>query len=213
MPSGGQAERGRDLERLLTFVDAVAAVAITLLVLPLVDLAGELHSTNDSVGDLITSHWGRFWAFALSFLVIARLWLAQHELMRPVIAQNRFLVVGLVMWSLAIVFLPFPTALLPLGGDQVITKILYIGTLAIASTFLTLLGVVVGRDSSIRETDHGPAVAPSAVTAVLFAAALGISLAVPASGYFPLALLVVTDLAVKAVRRIRRGVAAPKQTQ
>jgi len=202
----GQGARSRDLERLLTFVDAVAAVAITLLVLPLVDLAGEVHSSRDSVSDLIASHAGRFWAFALSFIVIARLWLAQHDLMRSVIAQNRAVVACLIMWSLAIVFLPFPTALLPVGGDQAVTKVLYMGTLAIASTFLALLAVAVGRTRSIRETEHGPPVAPAAVTAALFTIALVISLVFPVVGYFPLVLLVATDFAVDAVRRVpRRG--------
>jgi uncharacterized membrane protein len=204
MPGQGQSERTRDLERLLTFVDAVAAVAITLLILPLVDLAGELHSSTESVGHLIAAHSGRFWAFALSFVVIARLWVAQHQLMRPVIAQNRYVLWLLMMWSLAIVFLPFPTALLPIGGDQAITKILYMGTLALASTLLTLLAVAIGRSSAIRETDQGPAVAPAAVIAVLFAVALAISLAVPESGYYPLAVLFFSDVLVVAIRRVQR---------
>lgn len=205
MPSAGQQlERSRDLERLLTFVDAVAAVAITLLVLPLVDLAGELHSSTDSVGDLIAAHSGRFWAFALSFVVIARLWLAQHALMRSVIAANGYVVWWLILWSLAIVFLPFPTALLPIGGDQAVTKVLYMGTLSVASGFLALLAVTVGRDRSIRETDEGPAVAPAAVIAALFAASLVLSLAFPVLGYAPLLLLFLTEFVVDALRRLRR---------
>ena len=36
------AERHRDLDRLLTFVDAVVAIAITLLVLPLAEGGGEV---------------------------------------------------------------------------------------------------------------------------------------------------------------------------
>lgn len=202
--SSDRQQRSRDLERLLTFVDAVAAVAITLLVLPLVDLAGEIQTSSDSVGDLITSHSGRFWAFGLSFVVIARLWVAQHAVMRAAIAHNHYVLWCLVLWSLAIVFLPFPTALLPIGGDQPITKILYMGTLAVASTCLALLAVTLGRNSSLRESVNGPAVAPAAVTAVLFAAALVISLAVPGSGYYPLALLAGTDVGVRAVRRVQR---------
>lgn len=34
--------RSRDLERFITFIDAIVAIAITLLVLPLVDLATEI---------------------------------------------------------------------------------------------------------------------------------------------------------------------------
>ena len=84
-PEEQRAERSRDLERVLTYVDAIAAVAITLLILPLVDLAGEIRSEHDSVSALIRSHAGEFWGFALSFVVIARLWFSQHRLMRPVV--------------------------------------------------------------------------------------------------------------------------------
>lgn len=44
--------RARDLERVLTFVDAVVAIAMTLLVLPLVDVAGAL-TGGDSVTQLL----------------------------------------------------------------------------------------------------------------------------------------------------------------
>jgi len=133
-PEEQRAERSRDLERVLTYVDAIAAVAITLLILPLVDLAGEIRSEHDSVSALIRSHAGEFWGFALSFVVIARLWFSQHRLMRPVVTANRPLLFWLLLWTFAIVFLPFPTALLSIGGDQPITKVLYIGTLALSSS-------------------------------------------------------------------------------
>jgi uncharacterized membrane protein len=41
-----------------------------------VDFAGGIRSDDDSVWQLIQAHGGQFWAFALSFLVIARFWLA-----------------------------------------------------------------------------------------------------------------------------------------
>ena len=41
--------RSRDLERFITFIDAIVAIAITLLVLPLVDLATEIEPVTQSM--------------------------------------------------------------------------------------------------------------------------------------------------------------------
>lgn len=202
MPSRNEhGERSRDLERVLTFVDAIAAVAITLLILPLVDLAGEIRSEHDSVSELIRSHSGEFWAFALSFVVIARLWIAQHMLMRPVVAASRAVVLCLVVWTFAIVFLPFPTALLSSGGDQTITKVLYIGTLCLSALCLALLAGAIRRDGSVRDSSGPVSVIPAAVTFALLALAFVIAVFAPATGYYPLLLLVAGDGVTELVRR------------
>ncbi|MEK8227283.1 TMEM175 family protein [Oerskovia sp. M15] len=67
----------RGLDRLVNFTDAAVAIAITLLVLPLVDLVadGEAHS----VRALVQGESGTFLAFAISFVVIARFWTAHHR--------------------------------------------------------------------------------------------------------------------------------------
>lgn len=65
-PQEQRAERSRDLERVLTYVDAIAAVAITLLVLPLVELAGDIRSEHDFVSVLIRSNAGEFWGLVSS---------------------------------------------------------------------------------------------------------------------------------------------------
>lgn len=198
----GRAERSRDLERFLTFVDAIAAVAITLLVLPLVDLGTEIHSGDESVSHLIATHANQFWSFALSFVVIARLWLAQHVLLRSVIASSHALTAALLVWAMAIVFLPFPTALLPEGGSQAVTKVLYIGTLTISSVCLTIVALVIGKNRELRDTDDRPRVTPAAATAVVFALALAISVIFPATSYYPLLLLLVGEPAVASISRL-----------
>lgn len=204
MPGENQTvERSRDLDRLITFVDAVVAVAITLLILPLVDLAGQVGSGHGTVRTLLTAHSGQFWAFGLSFVVIARLWLAQHHLLNPVIASSRAVMSWLLLWTLAIVFLPFPTALLPAGGSQSLTKLLYIGTLTISGLCLTGLAVAISRNRAIRDSDETPAVGPPAVSAALLAVALVLSLVIPGSSYYPLLLLLAGDSIAALLGRIR----------
>jgi uncharacterized membrane protein len=100
-------DRSRDLERLITFVDAIVAIAVTLLVLPLADIAGELHS-GQSVSTLLSDHRNELTSFFISFAVITRLWLAQHQMLRHVNELRRGATVALLLWTMTIVFLPFP---------------------------------------------------------------------------------------------------------
>jgi uncharacterized membrane protein len=199
--AGRAGERSRDLERLLTFVDAVAAIAITLLVLPLVDLVPDLQA-DASVADLLREHQVDVGAFLLSFAVIWSLWSAQHRLMRTVVAQDQVESRLLMLWTLTIVFLPFPTALVTRVGDEPLTKILYIGTMALSSGCLALIAHRVGSRRSLRDTDERPDPAPAWATTLGFLVALALSLAVPSLSYLPLLLLLLTDPAVRAARRI-----------
>ena len=102
------AERTRYFERYVTFIDAIVAIAITLLVLPLVELTSDHHGTTS---ELLRDHAAQFYSFALSFLVIFRLWWSQHRLLRFVVDGDKVVVRGLGLWVMTIVFLPFPTAL------------------------------------------------------------------------------------------------------
>lgn len=194
-------DRERGFERLLTFVDAIVAIAITLLVLPLVDAVGEL-DRGDSVRAFLGDHRDLIGAFFLSFLVIASLWQTQHRLLRDVLEGSETVNRLLVLWTLTIVFLPFPTALVAgHGGDQATTKILYVGTMAISSALLGVMSLLVARD----DRRGGPAGRPDAVhafaTSVTFVVALLVMVVVPATSYWPLLLLLVSDRAVSSVRR------------
>ena len=192
------AERERDLDRLLTFVDAVVAIAITLLVLPLVDIAREVRT--DDTADLLREHRDDLVGFLLSFVVIARLWMAQHAILGPVVRQNAAMIWLLLAWTLTIVFLPFPTALVTATQNDSLAKVLYIGTMAVSSALLALIARAVRRDQTIRDTDAGPDAAQAAGTAIAFLLALGISLPFPAIGYWPLLILFLVDPAVRLLR-------------
>jgi hypothetical protein len=66
------------LERLVFFSDAVAAIAITLIILPLVDSARNLGSA--SVASFLADNLDDLAAAALSFVVIAAFWRGHHAL-------------------------------------------------------------------------------------------------------------------------------------
>ncbi|HET9840984.1 MAG TPA: TMEM175 family protein [Nocardioides sp.] len=197
--------RERDFERFLTFVDAIVAIAITLLVLPLVDVAGAL-SSGGSVAELVSDNTGQIGAFFLSFLVIANLWLSQHRVLRHVIAASEWLTRLLLLWTLTIVVLPFPTALVAGhdAGDQAATKLLYVGTMAASSLVLSLICLEIRRNAALRDSDDRPDVVRGFATFGAFVVVLVLMLAVPALSYWPLLLLFVPDRLV-AVWRRRRG--------
>ena len=197
------AERERDLERLLTFVDAVVAIAITLLVLPLAEVARDARTGH--VTDLLREHSDDLVGFVLSFAVIARLWTAQHAIVASLVRQNTAVLQLLLAWSFTIVFLPFPTALATATSDDGVAKLLYIGTMAVSSALLALIARTIGRDRTLRDTDLAPDAAQATGTTIAFLLALAISVTFPAIGYWPLLLLFLVDPVVKRLQSRRAG--------
>ncbi|MEK6439242.1 TMEM175 family protein [Pseudonocardia sp. T1-2H] len=116
------------------------------------------------MADLLREHAADILAFLLSFTVIARLWLAQHSIVSVLVRQNPLVVGLLLAWTLTIVFLPFPTTLVAGTSNDGLAKLLYIGTMTMSSALLALLPRVIGRDRSLRDTDAGPDVLPTAGT-------------------------------------------------
>ena len=72
----------RGLDRLVKFSDATVAIAITLLILPLVDFAGDI--AHESLGKVLTTHSGAIISFAVTFAVIGRFWFAHHRIFERV---------------------------------------------------------------------------------------------------------------------------------
>jgi uncharacterized membrane protein len=193
------AERHRDLDRLLTFVDAVVAIAITLLVLPLAEAGGEVGEGD--AAQVLSTHVDDLVGFALSFAVIAQLWLGQHRIVSGLVRQSTALIWLLLAWAFTIVFLPFPTSLVTTTDHDALAEILYVGTMAVSSAVLAIVAWVIRSDRSLRDTDEAPDVVTSASVTVAFLLALTIMLVFPDLGYWPLLLLALIGPAERLVRR------------
>lgn len=193
----------RGLDRMLTFADAVVAIAITLLVLPLVDLAPG--SDEVTVGQLLSDHLGELGAFALSFAVIARLWRIHHRIFEGVGSYDSMLVSLTMLWLVTVVFLPFPTELLGARYGPGVS-VLYIGTLFASSLALAATDGWVRAHPALelegaRTVD---AFAPRWTTTALLAVALGVVVAFPAVGMWALLLLFLSG-PIDALRRRSRS--------
>lgn len=129
----------RGVDRLAAFSDAVVAIAITLVVLPLVDLAGGRDATAAGV---FTADRYRLGAAAVSFVVIGSLWRDHHSGFARAVRDSRILVSVDLLWLAAIAFLPVPTALLFSDGrdaDEQVVVAVYAGTMAVAQLAMRLM--------------------------------------------------------------------------
>jgi uncharacterized membrane protein len=200
----------RSTDRLVFFSDAVVAIALTLLVLPLADVVPEAAAEHSRSIEVITENQWKIYSFLLSFAVIARLWVSHHRFFEQVKAYNNRLMVVNLLWLLTIVILPFPTQMIGGFDDDRFTAAFYIGTMLAASVCRLAMILIVRADPSIAKSPDGipgRQLFLSAVSTGLIVLALLLAALVPGVRYFALLLLLLNYLASWFWRR-RTGDAA-----
>jgi uncharacterized membrane protein len=205
-PSLRRVRTDRGLDRLITFLDAVVAIAITLLVLPLVDVLPDMEGVVD-LDDLLAETAPRFAAFALSFAVIARFWLVHHRLVEQVGSYDGAFVLINLLWAMTIVLLPFATEVAGVYGDDRLAIIVYVGTMTLSSACLTLLTLLLRYRPQLRRPgsdDDELEPAAALTTTGLLLVSLVVAVALPRLGYLALLLLFLTDPARRLVARRAR---------
>ena len=125
----------RSFDRLINFTDAVVAIAITLQLLPLVDIKA---TEGESIWQLISENSSQIFTFWFSFLILSLLWLKHNQVFNSMRAFDGTIFWLNSLWMALIVFLPWPTALYgSLNDDQMIAArgvgLLYWWTLALIS--------------------------------------------------------------------------------
>jgi uncharacterized membrane protein len=186
-----QTERG--LDRFVNFSDAVVAIAITLLILPAVDAVND--RSVSTAGDFFRDNGDRLFAFALSFVVIANFWTGHHRLFEHVKTYSRRLMGLNMLWLLTIVFLPLPTEMLAVHGDEeTLVRFVYIASVLASSLAITAVGLLIDRTPALRaDPDTAPPpwqlrlLMPALVTV-----ALVVAVAVPAIGMWAMLILFLT---------------------
>ncbi len=134
----------RGLDRLVNFSDATVAIAITLLILPLVDAASQIG--DKSFGQFFNAHFWELLAFFISFAVIARFWVVHHRIFESVREYSSAIVWFNFVWLLAIVLIPFTANVLSNGnGERPGVYAVYIGNMLLATLATFAIGMVLLR--------------------------------------------------------------------
>lgn len=200
-----------DAGRLITFLDAAVAIALTLLVLPLADLVPEGVRTGETPTEIVTGNLPSLGSFLLSFWVIWRFWTIHHQLFAWSGAIGSALLRLNLVWLLSIVLLPFVTVMVASYQVEPFVVRLYVGLLLVSSGSLTAMAAVMRRDAAGTafgpDTGEGPPVdfligSLAATGGIVVAFVL--VLAVPAVGYWALLVLAADPLVAPLVLRLHR---------
>jgi uncharacterized membrane protein len=196
----------RGFNRIVNFSDGTVAIAMTLLVLPLVDLGGD-RGEHASLWALLNDSSYAIFAFILSFLVIWSMWINHHRVME-FFADYDSRVLGLhLLWLLSMVSIPFTTELLA-NTDyyQHGAAALYVAVLLVSAVCLHLLGMH-GRGHPELLLQDRPEVKAWLSTpyrwtmVVLLAVILVVVMIFPSLGAWPLLLLFLEGVVERALAR------------
>ncbi|WP_223627438.1 TMEM175 family protein [Microbacterium sp. EST19A] len=200
-------------ERFKAFADAVVAIAMTLLILPLLESVSDAASKHVSTGEFLAEEWGQLFSFALSFLLIANFWMEHHNQYTAVRAVTPMLLWINIAWLATIVWLPVPTAMLGQMDTDPLQEVVYIGTLILTqiTTFAAKLYLLRHPDLTTAPASRIRLdIAGDVASIILFAAALAIAVSIGGKGYFALLLLLLTGVFAKLLYRIWMR-ASPRQ--
>jgi len=201
-------------ERLKAFVDAVVAIAMTLLILPLLENVAEFAREDKSALDYVQQEGAQLFSFALSFLIIAVFWMSHHRVFDRVERSTTLLVWLQIGWMFTIVWLPVATAMLGSMDADAMQKLLYIGGLLVSSLLMLVTRLYLRAYPELHRMDpaslrHG--IIAEVVLSAMFAIALVVAVYVPDIGYAAMFLLVLSGpvQAILARAGDTRGKRAP----
>ncbi|WP_111721145.1 TMEM175 family protein [Homoserinimonas sp. OAct 916] len=205
----------RGFDRLVFFTDAVTAIALTVLILPLVDLVVSAADSRVSATQFLGQHFEELIAFLISFAVIARLWLAHHSVFEHIRSYSGRLVFLNMLWLLTIVVLPLPTAMTAEFPTTRFTIAFYIGTMTLSSLCLTAIAFLIRRSPDLESTDNpltSRFMSGSITITSGFFVALLVGVVFPSIGYWAL-LVLFLSIPVDALVKHRAAVQAERRAR
>ena len=148
---------GTSVDRLLFFSDAVVAVAITVLALPLFSIPGP--KPGETVLNVLASNSGQIITFVVTFLVMAVMWNVHNRVMNSLCAYDAVVFWLAIAWLIGFVFLPWPSTMYGAGDHWGSTSVslftsdgtgaLYWWTMAYISGIGTLASIYINRHPNL----------------------------------------------------------------
>lgn len=134
-------------------------------------------------------------AFELSFVVIARLWLAHHATLEHVGSYSQVFLLLNLFWAFTVVLLPLPTEMISQLRTSPASVGIYIGTMAASSLALTAMTLLIRQQGQLQ-ADRNPIedrrVFSSVVMTLGFFVALIVGVLVPSINLYALLILLLT---------------------
>lgn len=150
---------GRSVDRLINFSDAVVAVAVTLLALPLVDIPGP--QEGQSVWTVIGDHASQVWTFLFTFYVVAVMWLAHNRILNVIHRYDGFIFWMNTTWLACIVLLPWVSAMYGESSwGRTSVGLVYWGAMAAVALVGSALGSHLRRHPELLE-ESAPVLSPA----------------------------------------------------
>ncbi len=206
MSSDPREDRLPSSDRMVAFTDAAVAIALTLLVLPLVDIVPEAARSGEPAIEVITNNLAPIGSFLLSFVVIARFWSAHHRLFGYDHRLTRTLVQLNLLWVLTIAVLPFPTEMVATFPVRVFVVPFYLGVLLVCSASLSAMTILMRRTAVQDGNDDGLPegfVIGSLASTTTIVVALVVVLVFPSVGPYAFFILVADPVFIPLIRRVR----------
>ncbi|HEX4539652.1 MAG TPA: TMEM175 family protein [Acidimicrobiales bacterium] len=139
-PAETPVERRFDYDRTVALSDGVFAIALTLLVLNIsAPVLGPGH--EGVLGGRLLDHGQEYFSYALGFAVIGLLWIRHHIFFRGIDHIDTGLTVINLVYLGLVAFLPFPTRILGLYGQEPAAVVLYATTVALVSVVARIMVV------------------------------------------------------------------------
>jgi uncharacterized membrane protein len=182
----------KSAERLKFFTDAVVAIALTLLILPLLESVSSAAERHQSAAEVLLSLSSQVFSFSLSFAVVATFWVVHHRIFEHVARYTPTLMALSFAWMFTIVFLQFPTAMVGALPSSPLLLALYVGLMTLSSLILSAITWLVFRDPRIRAgrpTFEAGSLATSFSNAATFVVVVVVVLIAPQLSYYALFLL------------------------
>ena len=205
----------RASDRLISFSDAVVAIAITLLA---IDLPVPTGHTVPAFWASVMTDSGQYLAFLISFAAIAGGWSQHHELFRYARGTDARMKTLHLAWLLTIIVIPFATKLL-FDREHLDPTVhaLHWGFYSLvqaleSGVLLAMVRRMVSRDMLVPDT---PPRVVAEVTGQSLALTLGFGLSIPVFFVtsYAWALWLLVPLVVRVVRRRARARAAARDRE
>jgi len=156
----GEIRDGRSFDRLINFSDAIVAVAVTVLVLPIAGLS--IERGEATVWEVLGDHRGEIITFFFTFFVVSVMWLTHNRAMNELRGYDGTIFWLNTSWLYIIAFLPVTSALYGdseagwagAGGDLGGSGMLYWGSLALISLNTTLIVRHARKNPDLYESEQ-----------------------------------------------------------